>query len=171
MLLQRHPLWLKILTEISLWLKMILTERVNNSSRVPLNIFLFTKPLHASAETPSLWLKMLLTERVSLQKQWEVLCIFCWSCPPVLNLTLSVNIIYSQRDISVIIICSQRDISVNIISNQREYLFAKRGYFAETECGRVQLNQLERENSSGSENRAVAVQCTSSGTEQWTVDT
>ena len=48
------------------------------------NMFLLTKPLSASAETPSLWLKMILTEislwlniilteRVSLEKQREVL--------------------------------------------------------------------------------------------------
>ena len=46
--------------------------------------YIFTKPLSASAETPSLWLKMILTEislwlniilteRVSLEKQREVL--------------------------------------------------------------------------------------------------
>ena len=39
-----------------------------------------------------------------------------------LLLTLSVNIIFSQRDISVNIIFTQRDISVNIIFSQREYL-------------------------------------------------
>ena len=51
-----------ILTEISLWLKIILTERVNNRIKKTSNMFLLTKPLSASAETPSLWLKMILTE-------------------------------------------------------------------------------------------------------------
>ena len=53
----------------------------------------------------------------------------------VLLLTLSVNIIFSQRDISVNIIFTQRDISVNIIFTQRDIsvniIFSQREYICQ----------------------------------------
>ena len=51
---------------------MILTERVNNRTKIASIIFLFTKPLPASTETPSLWLKIIVTERVMFSTEVQL---------------------------------------------------------------------------------------------------